>query len=169
MLGSSATAIGRANPNPRNSAPSGSGIRSLYTTTGSMAQPGPTIHVQLSQRAATTPRRTRGRTIHEDPATNGATQAGSQNPPPSAVPVPTEAANVWRRRRTPTTAKSTPATSTTAVAAPKITMEFTDAPSGKMNPDYGRTRPDRSQRGSRRNGPGHPAEPRTGLGTNVAA
>jgi len=155
--GSSATAIGRANPNPRDSAPPGSGIGSLHARTRSIAQSGPTIHVQLSQRPGTTPRRTRGRTIHEDPATDGATQAGLKNPLSSAVPVPTEASYVWRRRRTPATAKSAPAASTTAITASKVATELTDAPSDQTNLDYGRTRPDRGQRGSRRNGTGHPA------------
>jgi len=121
-----------------------------------MAQSGPTIHVQLSQPPATTPRRTHGRTIHENPATNGATQAGSKNSPSSAIPVPTEAPNVWRRR-TPATPKPAPATSTTAIAAPKVATELPDASSGKTNLDYGTTRPDRGQRSSRRNGTGDPA------------
>jgi len=155
--GSSATAIGRANPNPRDSTSPGSGIGSLHDRTRSMAQSGLTIHVQLSQRPAATPHRTRRRTIQEDPATDDATQARSKNSPSSAVPIPTEAPNVWRRRRTPATAKSAPAASTTAIAASKVTTEFTDTSSGEMNLDYGRTRPDRGQRGSRRNGTGHPA------------
>jgi len=154
--GSSATTVGCANPNPRDSAPPSSGIGSLHARTRSMVQSGPTIHVQLSQRPATTPRRTCGRTIHENPVTDSATQAGSKNSPSSAIPVPTEAPNVWRRR-IPATAKPAPATSTTAIAAPKVATELPDASSGERNLDYRRTRPDRGQCGSRRNGTSHPA------------
>jgi len=121
-----------------------------------MAQSGPTIHVQLSQRPATTPCRTRGRTIHKNPATDSATQAGSKNLPSSAIPVPTEAPNVWRGS-TPATAKPAPAASTSAIAAPKVATELPDASSGETNLDYGRTRLDCGQRRSRRNGTGHPA------------
>ena len=122
-----------------------------------MAQSGPTIHVQLSQHPATTLCSTRGRSIHKNPVTGGATQAETKNSPSSAVPITTKASNVWRRRRTPATTKSAPAASTTAIAAPKVATKLTDASSGATNLDYGRTCPDRGQRGSRGNSMGHPA------------
>jgi len=155
--GSSVTTVGRSNSNSRDSASPGSGIGSHHARTRSMAQSGPTIQVQFGQRPATTPCRTHGRSIYKDPATDGATQAGRKNSSPSAVPVTTKASNVWRRRRTPVTAKSAPAASTTAIAASKVTTKFTYAASGTTNLDYGRTRPDCSRRGSRRNSMGHPA------------